>query len=197
MRRLPWIALALALACVLAQAAGPAVVATLAFRRPPADLLHALSGQWVHWSWSHAFANAAVMALCGAWLERRLGHARLALFALLAWLGGAVCLLLWEGGLDEYRGASGLAANWLTLTLIQFAAVRSPRRKLGLALAAAVLFSLPAWLGQTSAVLPPGVRPVWELHFAMALLAGVMASYWPAAPSDAAIDSKPGLPPTP
>lgn len=172
--RLPWLALILSLACLLPLAGGETWQHALAFVRGHDGLGGALTAQFAHWGTWHALGNASVLLACGSYLEPRLGHARLAQFTVLACLFGAACVLWWATDLGEYRGASGLASGWLSMALIEFSRVRSRGGRFVLGWCAGLLFSLPAWLGVGSGVLPTGVRPVWELH----LLAAVLAGLW-------------------
>jgi membrane associated rhomboid family serine protease len=174
MARLPVIACLLAAACVLPLLGGEALAAHWAFTYADAHLLHALTAQWVHWSTTHAFFNAVVLAICAGRLELRIGRPRLML-AILSASCVVAGLLFALANLDSYRGASGLAACLATLCVITFSARHRPAQIVAIGSACALVLSLPAWLGHGSGTLPAGVRPVWEIHFALALAATMMA----------------------
>lgn len=184
---LPWLSVSLALVCVGLQLGGEEWGRWLAFQRLREEGwgMDALSGQWVHWGWGHALGNAAVLLACGAYIEPRIGRFRLATLSFVAWLAGALCLMIWARDLAEYRGASGIATCWLTLALIRLSRVRGAFARLALGAAVGLSFGLPVWLGYGSGVLPAGVRSVWELHLMAAVLAAVLAEKWrvPSAPT--------------
>jgi rhomboid family GlyGly-CTERM serine protease len=174
----------LALACLLPACLPETVVTQLSWER---DAI--LGGQWwrlwtshlVHFGLQHALCDAIVLFAGASMLERERGTRRL----LRQLLGVAPLIALGlfaVPGLDEYRGASSLAA---TLALAAGIALWQDARPWRPALLAGGL----AWLGfaaaqavrpeWSAAGLPDGVTVAWQAHLlgaACALLPGWRAS---------------------
>ncbi len=167
--------------CLLLACAGEPAVAGLAWERTAilhGELWRLWSGHLVHFSLSHAGADALVLAAMGCMAEPLTGSRRFALVlgggALLISLG----LLALAPGLLEYRGASGLAV----LAAVSgglLAWQRFPLSRPMLACAALALASKTLWeaFARTAAFtdLPAGVTVAWQAHLLGAVL-GICAA---------------------
>jgi rhomboid family GlyGly-CTERM serine protease len=167
--------------CLLLAFAGEPIAAGFAFERAAVlhgELWRLWSGHLVHYSLSHAGADALVLTAMGMVAEPAVGSRRLALVlgggALLISLG----LLALAPGLNEYRGASGLAV----LTAVLGGALawrRHPVSRPVLACAALGLASKTLWeaFAHTAAFtdLPAGVSVAWQAHLLGALLGACAA----------------------
>ncbi len=157
----------------------------------PADALqyeraHIDTGWWrlptsflVHWNPAHAAANAASLALLAI-----LAAGRPAAPAAVA-TAALICPWLLHAGLTDltaYRGASPLVAAALPVGLIALWQRGRWSRAVCLTLAIAAAWQgLMQASGQSGAtLLPPGVRPTWELHlagFAVGSASAAVAAY--------------------
>lgn len=180
LRRAP-VTLAIAALCLLLGGAGEPVAAGLAWERGAilhGELWRLWTGHLVHFSLSHAAADALVLAAMGLLAEPLVGPRR---FAML--LGGgafvlSLGLLALAPGLHEFRGASGLAVLTAVLGGV-LAWQRYPASRPMLLCAALALASKTLWeaCAHTAAFteLPPGVAVAWQAHVLGALL-GVCAA---------------------
>lgn len=134
-----------------------------------------LAGQWwrlwsghlVHFGLQHAFTDGLVLLAAGMLLERRIGPR--CLLGQLAVAAPLVSLLLLSTapGLDEYRGASGLAA--MLAVAAGIACWPDAGRWRPVLLAGAVLFAAAtgaAALGMHTSLssLPLGIAVAWQAH---------------------------------
>jgi rhomboid family GlyGly-CTERM serine protease len=168
--------------CLLLACAGEPVADGLAWEHT--EILHGelwrlWSGHLVHFSFSHAGADALVLVAMGVVTEPLTGSRRFALVL----GGGAVLislgLLALAPGLVEYRGASGLAVLAAVLGGV-LAWQRYPESRPMLACAALALASKTLWeaFAHTAAFtdLPAGVTVAWQAHLLGAVLGGCAAS---------------------
>lgn len=167
--------------CLLLACAGEPVASGLAFERAAVlhgELWRLWSGHLVHYSLSHAGADALVLTAMGMVAEPAAGSRRLALVlgggALLISLG----LLVLAPGINEYRGASGLAV----LTAVLGGALawrRHPVSRPVLVCAALGLASKTLWeaFAHTAAFtdLPAGVSVAWQAHLLGAMVGACAA----------------------
>lgn len=165
-------------ACLLLACAGEPTAAGFAWERTAVlhgELWRLWSCHLVHYSLSHAGADALVLIAMGLVAEPAIGSRHMALVlgggALLISLG----LLALAPGINEYRGASGLAV----LTAVLGGALawrRHPGSRLVLVCAALALASKTLWeaFAHTAAFtdLPAGVSVAWQAHLLGALLGG-------------------------
>jgi len=181
LRRAP-VSFAIGGICLLLACAGEPVAAGLAWER--AAILHGewwrlIGGHLVHFSPSHAGADALGLIAMGLLAEPLLGPRRYALVlgggALLVSLG----LLALAPGLLEYRGASGLAVFAAVLGGV-LAWRRHPASRTMLACAALALASKTLWeaFAHTAAFseLPAGITVAWQAHLLGAALGLCAAS---------------------
>jgi rhomboid family GlyGly-CTERM serine protease len=179
------VSLALGGACLLLACAGEPIAAALAWDRTAilhGELWRLWSGHFVHFSFSHAGADALVLVAMGMVAEPLTGSRRF------AWALGAGALLISLGlmalapGLQEYRGASGLAVLSAVLGGL-LAWRRYPGSRPMLACAALALAGKTVWetCAPTAAFaeLPSGVSVAWQAHLLGALLGGAVAAYIP------------------
>jgi rhomboid family GlyGly-CTERM serine protease len=172
----------LAAVCMLLAGTGEPTASALAWDR--AAILHGelwrlWTGHLVHFSFSHAGVDALVVVSMGMAAEPMAGSRRFAQLlgtgALLISLG----LLVLAPGLQEYRGASGLAV--LTAVLGgQLAWQRYPGSRQLLACAALALAGKTFWETFASnpgfAGLPAGVGVAWQAHVLGALVGGCVTA---------------------
>jgi rhomboid family GlyGly-CTERM serine protease len=180
LRRAP-VAFAIGCLCLLLASAGESVAAGLAWERSAilhGELWRLWSGHLVHFSFSHAGADALVLVAMGMIAEPLIGSRR---FALVLGGGGALIslgLLALAPGLLEYRGASGLAVLVAVLGAVP-AWQRYPIGRPMLACAALALASKTLWeaCAHTAAFtdLPAGVTVAWQAHLLGAVL-GICAA---------------------
>jgi rhomboid family GlyGly-CTERM serine protease len=172
----------LAALCMLLAGTGEPTASALAWDR--AAILHGelwrlWTGHFVHFSASHAGVNALVLISLGMAAEPLAGSRR---FAQLLGAGGLLVslgLLVLAPGLQEYRGASGLAV--LTAVLGgQLAWRRYPGSRQLLACAALALAGKTFWEAVAAtagfAELPAGVSVAWQAHVLGALVGGGVAA---------------------
>ncbi|MCS0588413.1 rhombosortase [Massilia norwichensis] len=162
--------------CLLLACAGEPVTAGLEWERMAilhGEVWRLLSGHVVHFSLSHAGADALGLIAAGLVAEPLIGSRRFALIlgggALLVSLG----LLALAPGLFEYRGASGLAMLAAVLGGV-LAWRRHPASRAILACAGLALASKTLWeaCAHTAAFteLPAGVAVAWQAHLLGAVL---------------------------
>jgi rhomboid family GlyGly-CTERM serine protease len=181
LRRAP-VSCAIGVLCLLLACAGEPIATGLAWERSAVlhgELWRLWSGHLVHYSLSHAGLDTLVLIAMGMVAEPAVGSRRLALV-----LGGGAALislglLALAPGINEYRGASGLAV--LTAVLGGVLAWRlHPVSRPMLACAALALASKTLWeaFAHTAAFtdLPAGVTVAWQAHLLGALLGGYAAS---------------------
>jgi rhomboid family GlyGly-CTERM serine protease len=167
--------------CLLLAWAGEPAASSLAWERAAVlhgELWRLWTGHLVHYSLSHAAADALVLVAMGLLAEPLVGSPR---FAMLLGAGAFVLslgLLALAPGLHEFRGASGLA----TLTAVLGGVLawrRYPASRPMLACAALALASKTLWeaCAHTAAFteLPPGVTLAWQAHVLGALLGACAA----------------------
>lgn len=160
----------LALACLALACLPEALAASLAWDREAI-----LAGQWwrlwsahlVHFGMPHAATDALVLLAAGALVERRIGPVRL--LRQLAIAAPCMSLLFFAimPGLDEYRGASSLAAMLAVRAGVACwpQAGRAQRTMLAGAAALAAGYALHAALGGMAwSSLPQGVLVAWQAH---------------------------------
>jgi membrane associated rhomboid family serine protease len=125
------------------------------------ELWRLWSGHLVHWSASHAAADALALGAAGMLAEPLVGSQRFAWILLVG--AAALSLGLLACALDAYRGASGLAMLTAALagTLLWR---RHPPCRLALGGMASALV-LKTWAG-----LPDDVSVAWQAHLLGALL---------------------------
>jgi rhomboid family GlyGly-CTERM serine protease len=169
------------LICLLLACGGEPLAAGLAWERGAllhGELWRLWTGHLVHFSFSHACTDALVLLAMGWLAEPLVGTRRFALV-----LGGgafmlSLGLLAIAPGLNEFRGASGLAVLAAVLGGL-LAWERYPASRPILACAAVGLASKTLWeaFAHTSAFteLPPGVTVAWQAHVLGALLGGYAA----------------------
>jgi len=175
LRRAP-VTIAVGALCLLLACAGEPVAAGLEWE--PAAILHGelwrlIGGHLVHFSLSHAGADALGLVAMGLVAEPLAGSRRFALVlgggALLISLG----LLALAPGLSAYRGASGLAVLTAVLGGV-LAWQRYPASRTMLACAGLALASKTVWeaFAHTAAFsdLPAGVTVAWQAHLLGAVL---------------------------
>lgn len=181
LRRAP-VTLAIAALCLLLGWAGEPVAAGLAWERSAilhGELWRLWSGHLVHFSPSHAAADALVLAAMGLVAEPLLGSRRFGWIAAGAALVLSLGLLALAPALQEFRGASGLAVLAAVLGGV-LTWQRHPASRPILCCAALALASKTLWeaCAQTAAFteLPPGVAVAWQAHVLGALLGACAAS---------------------
>ena len=175
------VTLAVGALCLALAIAGEPLASSLAWERGAilhGEIWRLWSGHLVHYSLSHAAADALAFCAVGMLAEPLVGPRRF----LLALLAGAAAislgLLAFAPALDAYRGASGLAM--LTAAL---AGVRMWRRQPAARwlIGAAALALAAKLLGDagghafTLAGLPAGVAVSWQAHL-LGVLLGVCAA---------------------
>ncbi|WBR99930.1 rhombosortase [Pseudoduganella sp. SL102] len=171
----------LAALCVAAHGLGDQVAAALAWER--AAILHGeawrlWTGHLVHYSLSHAAADALALLAAGLLAESMLGARRFAIILATgaAWI--SIGLLAFAPALIEYRGVSGLAMLVAALAGV-LAWPDRPALRWPVACAAAVLVAKIVWEASapaaTVAGLPAGVAVAWQAHW-LGLLAGACAA---------------------
>ena len=166
----------LALACIALALLPDSVSASLAFEREALcseQWWRMWTGHLVHFGLEHALGDAAVVFVCGAFLERRIGARRLVPRLLLAAPLISLVLLLAAPGMLEYRGASALATMLAAMTAIVLHAQRHWRPALLACAAAFGLWTLAQaqGVGVNLAGLPLGVGIAWQAHLAGAACA--------------------------
>ena len=175
LRRAP-VTIAAGAICLLLACAGEPAAAWLEWERTAilhGELWRLVGGHVVHYSLSHAGADALGLVAMGLVAEPLTGSRRFALVlgggALLISLG----LLALAPGLLAYRGASGLAVMSALLAGV-LAWQRHPASRAILACAAAALASKTLWeaFAHTAAFtdLPAGVTVAWQAHLLGAML---------------------------
>jgi rhomboid family GlyGly-CTERM serine protease len=177
------VTLALAVLCLLLCGAGEPMATGLAWDR--AAILHGQAwrlwtGHLVHYSVSHAAADAVALLAMGVLAEPMLGARRFGIIL----AGGAAAisagLLVCVPGLAEYRGASGLAMLAAALAGVLAWRYRPGSRRL-VAGAVVLLVAKFGWEGVHGAGaladLPPGVAVAWQAHL-LGSLAGACAGVW-------------------
>ncbi|MGJ7916588.1 rhombosortase [Massilia sp. LXY-6] len=169
--------------CLLLAGAGEPASAGLAWERGAilhGELWRLWSCHLVHFSISHAAADALVLLAMGLYAEPLVGPRRFGLM-----LAGAATLLsagmlVLAPGLHEYRGASGLAVLTAVLGGV-LAWRRHPASHLMLACAALALAAKTLWeaCAHTAAFtdLPAGVGVAWQAHLLGALLGAAAARH--------------------
>jgi rhomboid family GlyGly-CTERM serine protease len=177
------VTLAVSGVCVLLACVGESEASMLAWERGAivhGELWRLWSCHLVHFSASHARADTLALFAMGLYAEPLVGSRR---FALL--LAGAAALLslgmlALAPGLNEYRGASGLA----TLTAVLAGVLawrRHPASRPVLACAALALAAKTLWEAGAHAAafaeLPAGVAVAWQAHL-MGVLLGALAAAW-------------------
>jgi len=150
--------------CLLLACAGEPAAAAMAWERSAilhGELWRLIGGHVVHFSPSHAGADALGLIAMGLVAEPLTGSRRFALVlgggALLISLG----LLALAPGLSEYRGASGLAVLTTVLGGV-LAWRRYPASRAMLACAGLALASKTLW--EAFSDLPAGVTVAWQAH---------------------------------
>ncbi|GGY39685.1 rhombosortase [Pseudoduganella albidiflava] len=171
----------LAALCVAAHGLGDRLAAALAWER--AAILHGevwrlWTGHLVHYSLSHAAADALALLAAGLLAESMLGARRFGIILAAGAAGISAGLLACAPDLAEYRGVSGL--SMLVAALAGVLAWRDrPALRWPVACAAAVLVAKIAWEASapaaTVAGLPAGVAVAWQAHW-LGLLAGACAA---------------------
>lgn len=173
--------LAVAALCMLAAFMGEPAATVLAWDR--AAILHGeawrlWTGHLVHYSPSHAGADALALLAAGLLAEPLLGTRRfgLVLAAGAAWM--SLGLLGCAPALAEYRGASGLAMLVAALAGVLAWRHRPASRPL-VACAAVMLLAKLAWEAHAPAPalagLPERVAVAWQAHL-LGMLAGLCAA---------------------
>jgi rhomboid family GlyGly-CTERM serine protease len=167
--------------CLLLAWAGEPAASSLAWDRGAVlhgELWRLWTGHLVHFSLSHAAADALVLVAMGLLAEPLVGSRRFAMLLGASAFVLSLGLLALAPGLHEFRGASGLG----TLTAVLggvLAWQRYPASRPILACAALALASKTLWeaCAHTAAFteLPPGVTVAWQAHVLGALLGAYAA----------------------
>jgi rhomboid family GlyGly-CTERM serine protease len=180
LRRAP-VSLAIAGLSLLLAWAGEPAAAGLAWERSAilhGELWRLWSGHLVHYSLSHAAADALVLAAMGLLAEPLIGTRRFAWIAGGGALALSLGLLVLAPSLQEFRGASGLAVLAAVLGGV-LTWRRHPASRPILCCAALALASKTLWeaCAHTAAFtdLPPGVAVAWQAHVLGALLGACAA----------------------
>jgi rhomboid family GlyGly-CTERM serine protease len=176
------VSVALGAVCLLLAGSGEPIASALAWDRAAilqGELWRLWSAHLVHFSASHAGANALVLVALGMAAEPLAGSRRFAQVLVAGALLISLGLLVLAPGLQEYRGASGLAV--LTAVLGgQLAWRRYPGSRQLLACAALALAGKTFWEAFASsagfAELPAGVGVAWQAHVLGALVGGYVAA---------------------
>jgi rhomboid family GlyGly-CTERM serine protease len=161
--------------CLLLACAREPLAKALAWQRGAilhGELWRLWTGHLVHWSASHAAADALALGAAGLLAEPLAGSRRFALVL----LGGAAALslglLACAPHLETYRGASGLAMLAAALAGVLLWQ-RHPAWRPALA-AAGLLLAIKTWAEAGGlaalAALPAGVTVAWQAHLLGALL---------------------------
>lgn len=175
------VTLAIGGVCLLLACVGEPLGASLAWER--AGILHGelwrlWSGHLVHYSISHAAADTLVLLAMGLYAEPLVGSRRFGLLLAGAATLLSLGLLVLAPSLNEYRGASGLAALTAVLGGV-LAWRRHPASRPMLGCAALAMAAKTLWeaFAHTAAFvdLPAGVAVAWQVHLLGALL-GVVAA---------------------
>jgi rhomboid family GlyGly-CTERM serine protease len=169
--------------CLLLACLGDSEAGMLAWERGAlqnGELWRLWTGHLVHFSASQALINTIALVAMGLYAEPLVGSRRFALI-----LAGAadllsMAMLVLAPGLNEYRGASGLA----TLTAVlagMLAWRRHPDSRTMLACGALALAAKMLWeMGARTAAftdLPAGVAVAWQAHL-LGVLLGASAAAW-------------------
>ncbi len=102
----------------LAATAVPQIAAGLEYDRPAmlrGEIWRPVTGQLAHWSWPMAVADLGVIAVAGAFVERR--ARRRVVLGLAAGLLAVAVVVALSPGLLRYRGSSGVATALVALAL--------------------------------------------------------------------------------
>jgi rhomboid family GlyGly-CTERM serine protease len=177
------VTLAVGCICLLLAFLGESEAGMLAWERgglQNGELWRLWTGHLVHFSFTQALADTLALVAMGLYAEPLVGSRRFALI-----LAGAADLLsmgmlVLAPGLNEYRGASGLA----TLTAVLAGVLawrRHPESRPVLACGALALAAKTLWeAGSHMAAftdLPAGVAVAWQAHLLGAML-GAGAAAW-------------------
>lgn len=170
-----------ALACVALALLPEAVAAHLAYARGgilAGELWRLWSAHFVHFSLTHALADALVLFSMGALAEPVVGTRRLVLALALGAPLISLGLLAGAPGLMEYRGASGLAV----MIGVAAGAVMWPasaRWKVAISVIAAAFAARTlceaSGLSFDASSLPEGVAVAWQAHALGALCGALLA----------------------
>ena len=150
----------------------------LAFERAgfmEGDVWRLATGFLVHWSPSHAAANAMAVGMLALVVARREGIEALARIALAAFAAQALALVCLSGA-SEYRGASGFAYAIGAYMLVRSVA-QKPWQSGVIAVAGIGYLFAAGTSAIASPWLPRDVRPDIAVHLAGAL-AGSLAATW-------------------
>lgn len=175
------VAAGVALACVGLALCPPAVNAWLAFDRQAilaGQIWRLWSAHLVHFSVSHALADALVFFLLAALAERQIGARRLGVCIALGAPLISAGLLLTAPNLAYYRGASGFAATVAVLAGALLWRAQPARRGVLLLLAAIFLIKMACeafGVASGLANLPPDVVVAWQAHGLGAAWGGLTA----------------------
>lgn len=172
-------------ACLLLGVAFPSLAPYLAWDRDAllmGQLWRLWTGHLVHFSPSHAAADALVLVAAGLVVEPWLGARRMAALLLAGAAAISLGLLAAAPALAEYRGASGLGIMTVTLAGA-LAWRRRPRARPVLALGALLLGAKLLYDGMADqalfAGLPAQVGVAWQAHL-LGAACGYAASCWAA-----------------
>ena len=177
------VTLAVAGTCLLFACLAESEAGTLAWERGAlqhGELWRLWTGHLVHFSVSQAFADTLALVLMGVYAEPVVGSRRFALI-----LAGAADLLslgilLLAPGINEYRGASGLAILTAVLAGV-LAWRRHPESRPVLCCAALALAAKTLWEMASHkaafADLPAGVAVAWQAHLLGALMGAWVAAW--------------------
>jgi rhomboid family GlyGly-CTERM serine protease len=169
--------------CLLLACVGDSEAGMLSWERGAlqhGELWRLWTGHLVHFSISQTLADTLALIVMGLYAEPLVGSRRFALI-----LAGAADLLslgmlVLAPGINEYRGASGLA----TLTAVLAGVLawrRQPASRPVLACAALALAAKTVWEAGAHvaafAELPAGVAVAWQAHL-MGVLLGAWAAAW-------------------
>jgi rhomboid family GlyGly-CTERM serine protease len=169
--------------CLLLACLGESEAGMLAWERGAlqnGELWRLWTGHLVHFSVSQALANTLALVAMGLYAEPLVGSRRFALLLACAADLLSLGMLVLAPGLNEYRGASGLAT--LSAVLAGVLAWRHhPQSRPVLGCAALALAAKTLWEAGTHTAaftdLPAGVAVAWQAHL-MGVLLGAWAAAW-------------------
>jgi rhomboid family GlyGly-CTERM serine protease len=169
--------------CLLLACLGESETAMLAWDRGAlhnGELWRLWTGHLVHFSASQALAETLALFVTGLYAEPLVGSRRFALILACAADLLSLGMLTLAPGLNEYRGASGLA----TLTAVLAGALawrRHPELRPVLGCAALGLAAKTLWEAGAHVAafteLPAGVAVAWQAHL-LGVLLGAWAAAW-------------------
>jgi rhomboid family GlyGly-CTERM serine protease len=169
--------------CLLLACVGDSEAGMLAWERGAlqhAELWRLWTGHLVHFSVSQALANTIALVVMGLYAEPLVGSRRFALLLACAADLLSLGMLVLAPGLNEYRGASGLATVTAVLAGV-LAWRRQPASRPVLGCAALALGAKTLWEAVTHTAaftdLPAGVAVAWQAHL-LGVLLGAWAAAW-------------------